>query len=133
MAKKYFNLSGKAVGKDGNERIVTIVGELSKEREKVDEVTTFKIDDEEFVRTRPLKLKRKTLTYALSICHPDDMDNFDEELAIKIAKKRIKENPMGWLETTSPTNLSKDQIILILFGELKYAIEHIDDFIVKVC
>lgn len=133
MSKKYFNLSGKAVGKDGMERMVTIVGEFEKAKLKKGVFAPKIVEGEDTMSFITRKETTKKLTYALAICHPDDMDNFNEDVAIEIAKRRINKNPMGWLETTSPTNLSKDQIILILFGELKYAIDHVDDFIVKVC
>ena len=77
--------------------------------------------------TYPTKIKVRTLTYAVSICHPDDV--YDEEIGIEIAKKRINEKPMGQLSTTLVTTLCEDQIKLILFGELNYVIDNIDGFI----
>ena len=79
------------------------------------------------VLTYPTKVKTRTLTYAVSICHPDD--EFDEELGVEIAKKRLNEKPLGQLSTTLVTTLCEDQIKLILFGELNYVINNIDRFI----
>lgn len=133
MATKIFKMSAKAVGNDGLERMVTIVGELEKTNERVSDFEPRIVDGEECFAFVSKKVKKRKLTYALSICHPDDMNIFDEEVAVEIAKRRIKKNPMGWLESESPTNFSDDQVNIILFGELKYAIDHVDDFIEKVC
>jgi hypothetical protein len=134
MKQKFYSMYGTAVDRFGEEHIVTIVGEYT--QEKVETEVTKEVDmEDDFKPTRmvkakityPTKIKIRTLTYAVSICHPDD--EYDEEIGVEIAKRRICEKPMGQLTTSLVTTLCEDQIKLILFGELNYVINNIDRFI----
>lgn len=134
MKEKFYTFNGKSKDKNGIEHIVTIVGKFT--QEKVDEFVTKEINvedekkDNKYVKgliTYPVRKKKRTLTYAVSICHPDD--EFNEDEGIRIAKKRIEEKPLGQLQTTLVTTLCEDQINFILFGELNYVINNIDKFI----
>lgn len=134
MKQKFYSMYGTAIDRYGDEHIVTIVGEFIQEKVETCVTTEIDVEDEykpnkvvKGVLTYPTKVKTRTLTYAVSICHPDD--EFDEELGIEIAKKRIDEKPLGQLSTTLVTTLCEDQIKLILFGELNYVINNIDQFI----
>ena len=134
MKQKFYSMYGTAVDLYGDEHIVTIVGEYI--QEKVEKVVTEEINVEDEFKPHkvtkgmlayPTKVKTRTLTYAVSICHPED--EYDEEIGMEIAKRRIKEKPLGQLSTTIMTTLCDDQIKLILFGELNYVINNIDKFI----
>lgn len=141
MKPKFYSMYGTAVSKDGEEHIVTIVGRFTQEKETivvsenandvlklvgVDELAQLKDDA---ILSVPMTRKVRTLTYAYSICHSDDI--FDEEVGVNIAKRRIKSNPLGELKTEMVTSLTKDQINGILFWELNYIIKNIDEFIEK--
>lgn len=134
MKQKFYSMYGTAVDQYGEEHIVTIVGEFI--QEKVETCITKEVNvEDEFkpnkytkgILTYPTKTKTRTLTYAVSICHPDD--EFDEEIGIELAKRRIYKKPLGLLMTPLVTTLCDDQIKLILFGELNYVINNIDRFI----
>ena len=79
MKQKFYSMYGTAVDRFGEEHIVTIVGEYT--QEKVETEVTKEVDmEDDFKPTRmvkakityPTKIKIRTLTYAVSICHPDD-------------------------------------------------------------
>lgn len=134
MSKKIYTMKGEAVDRNGVKHIVTMVGEYVQENEYdiaediVDVVDEF--DEHKVVQgvlTYPTKKRKRTLTYSFSICHPDD--EYNEDIGVKIAMRRIKRNPLGRLETNLITTLCKDQINLILFGELNYVIDNIDKYI----
>lgn len=134
MKQKFYSMYGTAVDRYGDEHIVTIVGEFTQEKVEHFNTTEVNVEDEKIpnkvtkgILTYPTKVKTRTLKYAFSICHQDD--EFDEELGIEIAKKRIAKKPLGELTTTLVTTLCEDQIKLILFGELNYVINNIDSFI----
>ena len=138
MKQKFYSMHGTAVDKNGGEHIVTIVGEYLQGKEtKMLSMTANQVMKDngiygmpfkdDAIITVPYKQKTRTLTYAFSICHPDDI--FDEELGVEIAKRRIKEQPWGQLKTEMITTLCEDQINFILFGELKYIMDNIDKFI----
>lgn len=134
MKQKFYSMYGTAIDQYGDEHIVTIVGEFIQEKTEVTINKEVNVEDDfkpnkytKGVLTYPTKVKTRTLTYAVSICHPDD--EFDEELGVEIAKRRINQKPLGQLSTTLVTTLCDDQIKLILFGELNYVIDNIDHFI----
>ena len=134
MKQKFYSMYGTAVDRYGDEHIVTIVGEFIQDKVEAEITKEINVEDEfkpnRFVKgtlTYPTKTKIRTLTYAVSICHPDD--EYDEEIGMEIAKKRIYEKPLGMLTTPLVTTLCEDQIKLILFGELNYVINNIDRFI----
>ena len=139
MKQKFFSMHGTAVDKNGEEHIVTMVGEYlqTKEVEVVTETAnnvmkTFNVNNiinfkDDAILSVPVTKKVRILTYAFSICHSDDI--FDEQIGIDIAKRRIKTHPLGQLKTEMITSLCTDQVKFILFGELKYVMDNIDKFI----
>ena len=130
MKQKFYSMYGKAVDQNGNEHIVTIVGECvqSVETEIASEEILVPVKNkvENGIVSYPIKKKTRTLRYAYSICHPDD--DFNKEVGESIAKKRLV-TPLGELKTTFISCLTTDQINIILFEELNYIIENIDRFI----
>ena len=132
MSRKIYSMYGTAIDKNGVEHVVTIVGEYTTRKDvnwntvNVD-VPVNENKTVEGVLSIPRKQVIRTLKYAYSICNPED--KFDEEECIRLTTKRIKNNPLGELETKYVTSLCKDQIEIILFGELKYIMENIDKFI----
>ncbi len=134
MSRKIYSMYGTAVDKNGQSHVVTVVGEYTTKKEvelKTSDVNV-EVTEDKFVQgiiTLPRKQMIRTLRYAYSICNPED--EFNEQEGVRLATKRIKNNPLGELTTKYVTSLCKDQIELILFGELKYIIENIDKFINK--
>lgn len=136
MKQKFYHLVGKAIDSNGLEHIVTIVGEYTKGTEEFTETANIRVERKENdivdgLLLFPNKIKVRKLRYAYSICHTDDLDKYDEELGIDLAKRRLVTKPLGELETKFKTSLCEDQIKLILFGELKHIIDNIDKFINK--
>lgn len=136
MKQKFYHLVGKAIDSNGLEHIVTIVGEYTKGTEEFTEVANVGVERKENnmvdgLLLFPNKRKVRRLRYAYSICHTDDLNRYDEELGVELAKRRIKNNPLGELETTFKTSLCDGQIKLILFGELKHIMDNVDKFIEK--
>ena len=137
MKEKFYSMHGTAVDKNGEEHIVTIVGQYLKTKE-TDIVTenankVLKINNypnlfvDSAILSAPQTKTVRTLTYAFSICHPSDI--FNEEIGVEIAKRRIKEFPLGQMKTDMITTLCPDQIKWILFGELKHVMDNIDKYI----
>lgn len=134
MSKKLYSMYGTATDAQGQKHIVTVVGEFESTKEEVVrnedviiDVTPKKAVDGKLTYT--VKKPIRKLTYAYSICHPSD--TFNEQTGIDIAKSRLKDNPMGVLTSPYVTCLCKDQIELILFGELKFIMNNIDRFLDK--
>lgn len=134
MKQKFYSMHGVAVDRNGDKHMVTIVGEYVQEKVETCITKEINIKDErkehkvlQGILTYPTTIKTRTLTYAVSICHPDDQ--FNKEVGIELAKRRIKKNPLGQLSTNLVTTLCEDQIKLILFGELNYVIDNIDKYI----
>lgn len=133
MKQKFYTMHGTAIDKNGEEHIVTMVGEYlqTKETEIVTELANNVLVGMEFkddaILSVPVTKKVRILTYAFSICHPQDI--YDEEIGVEIAKRRIKDHPLGQLKTEMITTLCPDQVKFILFGELKYVMDNIDKFI----
>jgi hypothetical protein len=138
MGTKFLSVNGKAVDKNGKEHIVTVVGKYSQKTENKVEVEKLKVVDvdkptKEHDGTLIINKKQKVrkLRYAYSICHTDDIELFNEEIGVELAKKRINNNPLGELQTTFITSLCNDQIDAILKSELEYICQNIDKFIEK--
>lgn len=134
MSRKIYSIYGTAVDKDGQSHVVTVVGEYTTKKEvelKTSDVNV-EVTEDKFVQgviTLPRKQMTRTLRYAYSICNPED--EFNAQEGVRLATKRIKKNPLGELTTKYVTSLCKDQIEIILFGELKYIMKNIDKFIKK--
>lgn len=134
MSKKIYKMHGTATDSQGRKHIVTIVGrfETVKEEHVVkDDVDVLLTQTKLVDGTIYYSVKRpiRKLTYAYSICHPDD--KYDETIGESIATRRLDTDPMGELTSKYVTCLCKDQIELILFGELKFVMDNIDRFIEK--
>lgn len=134
MKTKFFNMYGDACDKDGKHHVVTIVGKLEQKKEYSMEFEEVNIKDKynntkvtKGITAYPKKTNTRTLSYAVSICHTDD--EFDEQIGIDIAKKRVETKPLGRLTTNLVTTLCEDQIKWILFGELNFVISNIDKYI----
>lgn len=117
--------------KSGDSHVVTVVGEFSQKRlnQYIEKDCTV-MDNH---RTLPAtllyskKLMTRSLTMGMSICHPTD--DFDEEIGITVARRRIKDgNDIGTLYTHDVTMLTKDQIMSHIQCKLDYICEHIDEY-----
>ena len=134
MKRKIYHMHGKTTDQNGLEHVVTMVGESTQETEEKNVATPISVINEndrkdEAILIEKEKQKIRKLRYDYSICHPQDVPNFNEELGVTIAKRRIKSRPLGELTTKFRTSLCPDQIELILFGELKHVMDNIDKFI----
>lgn len=134
MKQKFYHMHGKTTDQNGQEHIVTIVGEYTQYTDHDVEVKSInvhtdynRVEDSILIQNKNQKMRK--LRYAYSICHPHDVPTFNEEVGVAIAKRRIKDNPLGELTTTFRTTLCEDQIQLILFGELKHVMDNVDKFI----
>lgn len=130
---KYFHLYGNAVGADGQNHVVTVVGKLEQERKPIEFTEKMAVEykpgsfvDGELKYTR--KVFKRKLTIGASICHP--YDSFDEEKGTEVAKARIEAgNNLGVLETSSVTMLTDDAIMAELLVKLQYLTENIGDYL----
>lgn len=130
MRPKYFHFNKAFNDNNGRMRMVTIVGKVEKIKDNKLDITETNpnatttiftyVDKKQFLRK---------LTYAYAICHPDDFDNFNEEVGVRIATRRIKTNPLGEMWSHKITTLTKQQVEVILKGELDFIGENIDKFI----
>ena len=134
MKEKIYSIHETATDKDGLKHEVTIVGVCTQQKElnKVHKTVQIPVNENKSVDgvlsfLRPIT--KRNLKYGFSICHSED--TFNEEIGKKLALKRAKTSPMGELETKYITTLCKDQINLILYGELKHIINNIDKYIKK--
>lgn len=134
MKEKIYSMHETATDKDGLKHEVTIVGVCTQQKElnKVHKTVQIPVNENKSVDgvlsfLRPIT--KRNLKYGFSICHSED--TFNEEIGKKLALKRAKTSPMGELETKYITTLCKDQINLILYGELKHIINNIDKYIKK--
>ena len=64
-----------------------------------------------------------------AICHPDD--EFNEEIGINLAKRRIETDPIGTIESYNVTMLNDDQNEMMVLIELAHIIKNIDKYIGK--
>lgn len=130
---KYYTLNAQAFDSVGERHIVTIVGKLEKTKMSIPVATDFSIETVKgkvencFLTSFETKMRKK-LSLGVSICHPDD--EYDEELGIELAKKRIDNGEdIGFLETECATMLTNDAIMAELLVKLSYITENIDKFI----
>lgn len=136
MSKKLFTMTDTATDANGLTHTITMIGKFESKKEKVDtildvqlamDVNPNKSYETSVIYKRDVPMR--TLTYAYSICHPDD--SFDEATGVALATRRLKTDPMGELKSKFVTCLCKDQIETILRGELNYIVNNIDKFINK--
>ena len=131
---KYFHVFGKTTTDDGQEHVITVVGkfEQTRERKLVYEKVPVEVKEGSIVEgvlAYPSnKLLNRKLTLGLSICHPSD--EFDEEIGVEIAKKRIEEGVnLGSIETSNVTMLTEDAIMAELFVKLNHIIDNVEEYI----
>ncbi len=130
---KFYHVYGKTKTDDGKEHVVTVVGKFEQLREKQEfnEEVDVEVVPTKFVKgnlSYEVKQLKRKLTLGVSICHP--LDDFDEEVGVEIAKKRIENRQdVGSIETSSVTMLTEDAIMAELLVKLNYIMEHIEDYI----
>ena len=133
MKTKYYHVFGRVKDKEGQEHVVTVVGkfEQTRKQEEVKEVVDVETLPNVFVKgdlTYKVKQLNRKLTLGVSICHP--LDDFDEEVGVEIAKKRIENGQdVGSLETSNVTMLTEDAIIAELVTKLNWIMSNISDYI----
>lgn len=132
---KFYHVYGKTKTDDGKEHVVTVVGkfEQTRNQEEVKEVVDVETLPNIYVKgdlTYKVKQLKRKLTLGVSICHP--LDDFDEEVGVEIAKKRIENRQdVGSLETSNVTMLTEDAIMAELVVKLNYILEHIEEYLPK--
>jgi hypothetical protein len=130
---KYYHVFGRVKDEEGQEHVVTVVGKLEQLREKKEfnEEVEVEVVPTKFVKgnlSYNVKQFKRKLTLGVSICHP--LDDFDEEVGVEIAKKRIENRQdVGSIETSSVTMLTEDAIMAELLVKLNYIMEHIEEYI----
>lgn len=130
---KFYHVYGKTKTDDGKEHVVTVVGkfEQTRNQEEVKEVVDVETLPNIYVKgdlTYKVKQLKRKLTLGVSICHP--LDDFDEEVGVEIAKKRIENRQdVGSLETSNATMLTEDAIIAELVTKLNWIMSNISDYI----
>lgn len=130
---KFYHVYGKTKTDDGKEHVVTVVGKLEQLREKKEfnEEVEVEVVPTKFVKgnlSYNVKQFKRKLTLGVSICHP--LDDFDEEIGVEIAKRRIENRQdVGSIETSSVTMLTEDAILAELVVKLNYILEHIEEYI----
>ena len=135
MSTKFYHVYGKAVDANGKPHIVTIVGKFVQTRKKteVKEEVDVETNVGTFVKGElkyDVKQLKRTLTLGISICHPSD--EFDEEVGVEIAKRRIKRGEnLGTIETNNVTMLTEDAIFAELMVKLNHIVENIDAYIAE--
>lgn len=134
MKEKFYSMNAKVTDKDGNERVITVVGQFINTREKIEvekdvKTTNFKGNAIDAKISFKEKTLLKTFTMACSICCPTD--TFDEEKGIEIAKKRLKTNPIGTLVSSDFSMLNPDMCNILLLNELKYIATNLDKVIAR--
>lgn len=119
------------VAKDGVRRRVLVYGELIEHKE-VDAFTlrvktNYRNEMVDIKPICPLKPMRKTKEFRMgySICLTD-IDQFDIETGIRMAKKRLSVDP---LVTINPTLLTKDMCTALIINEIDYIQTHLEKYI----
>lgn len=130
MKTKLFKLIDDVIDENGKKHTITLVGKLTEDKETVlnaerAEMNVEKCSDGVLIYNKTNKYR--LLQYAFSICHPED--EYDEEVGVKIATKRIKNMPFGSLKTYQLNTLRDNQVNFILLGVLLYIKKNIKKFI----
>lgn len=138
MAEKFYHICGRAYDDDGKMHIVTVVGRVEQGSEKVDvkldanDIPIFVNKNGYDIQANDISINFKDkrfsrkLEIGVSICHP--LDKFDEEIGVRIAKRRIKNGDIiGTLRTNDLSMLTQDGV----YAELLVKLNHIKDNIEK--
>ena len=138
MAEKFYHICGRAYDDDGKMHIVTVVGKVEQGSEKVDvkldanDIAIFVNKNGYDIQANDISINFKDkrfsrkLEIGVSICHP--LDKFDEEVGVRIAKRRIKNGDIiGTLRTNDLSMLTQDGV----YAELLVKLNHIKDNIEK--
>ena len=130
---KFYHRSGVAVDVRGIKRMVTVVGKFEQTRKptKVTEDVRFEVYPGKVVDGK-LSFSRKTLTrkftLGLAICYPTD--EFNEEIGIKLAKKRIEKGyTLGTVYTNDVTMLTSDACEAELDNKFNFIVNNIDSYL----
>lgn len=133
MKTKFYHLFADGVDSNGVNHTVMVVGKFTQSYVKTPVIENVKVEvkPNSFVKGE-LNFKRKqlhrSLTVGVAICNP--YDKFDEEIGIKLAKKRIeKGEDSGTVETNDVTMLTKDLILAELQCKLDFITKNIDKYI----
>lgn len=133
MKTKFYHLFADGVDSNGVKHTVMVVGKFTQSYVKSPVIENVKVEvkPNSFVKGE-LNFKRKqlhrSLTVGVAICNP--VDKFDEEIGIKLAKKRIeKGEDSGTVETNDVTMLTKDLILAELQCKLDFITKNIDKYI----
>lgn len=133
MKTKFYHLFADGVDSNGVKHTVMVVGKFTQSYVKSPVIENVKVEvkPNSFVKGE-LSFKRKqlnrSLTVGVAICNP--ADKFDEEIGIKLAKKRIeKGEDSGTVETNDVTMLTKDLILAELQCKLDFITKNIDKYI----
>ena len=131
MKEKFYHISGKAVDSNGVTHYVTVVGKRVRETEhSIDETPVYnESGSEQGVLMFKVKNKIRRFSMGYAICHPDD--EFNEEVGIRLAKRRIEYDPIGTVESYNVTMLNDDQNEMMVLTELAHIIKNIDKYIQK--
>lgn len=131
MKEKFYHISGKAVDSNGITHHVTVVGKRVRETvHGFEEETVYnESGSEQGVLMFKVKNKLRRFTMGYAICHPDD--EFNEEIGINLAKRRIETDPIGTIESYNVTMLNDDQNEMMVLIELAHIIKNIDKYIGK--
>ena len=130
---KFYHVYGKTTTDNGQTHLITIVGKLEQKRKRteVKEKFSLEVKPNSFVDAEmKYKIKRlnRKLTLGMSICHP--LDDFDEEVGVEIAKKRINKGlVLGSIETSDVTMLTEDAIMAELVVKLNHVMENITEYL----
>lgn len=134
MKQKFYSMYGTATDSNGEKHVVTVVGKFEqyRERKMVEEEVDVALKPNSRVVGRlkypSNKILTRKLTLGMSICHPND--EFDKEVGIELAKKRIANGEiLGALETNDVTMLTQDAVMGELFVKLQHITKNIDKYI----
>lgn len=116
---------------DANDgRKVTVVGVVDTDRVTVCTSEVGEYNDGPRVRQTTVDLKRrykfKELRIGYSICHPDDVNEYNEERGIRIARKRCWTRPMSILQSPYLGEFREDLVTAILKAKADYIVDSIN-------
>lgn len=130
---KFYHRSGVAVDMHGIKRMVTVVGKFEQTRKptNITEDVRFEVYPGKTVSGKlsyPRKQLERKFTLGLAICYPTDQ--FDENVGIKLAKKRIEKGfNLGTVYTNDVTMLTADACEAELDNKFDFVVNNIDNYL----
>lgn len=116
IMEKIYNLRKSVVDNNGQEHIVTIFAFVTHKKDR-NVPYQFETKDSKCTCLISQKKKMREVKLTYTICHPNDTYNYD--IALKIARRRVKENPSAVLMTYDlVTSLKVDQISALMLNEM---------------